>query len=269
VHGDTVYAVAAQRNAAEMTLLAIRLDDGQLLWQVPLGTATTRQNVRGMMTAPMPVLRLGGGTLFVHTSNGCVLAVNTAARRVEWAFTFEIPAAPSREVFYAYEPREKPALPASLLVVGSMLYVKDHNHDQLHALDLTGPSLKWKRPIDAGAAVVHADERAIYTLGEELCRIDLATRDMTWSTKTPIDTGETKPAVVHGSGGGGGGDAPRVQLLGGRGVYDIDLRDGARTILRGYDREATGGAVWRVGDRLICVSNRAVTAYPLVAGNGR
>jgi hypothetical protein len=132
---------------------------------------------------------------------------------------------------------------------------------------LAGPSLKWRRPIDAGAAVVHADATCVYTIGEELCCIDLASRDMRWSIKTPVDSGDTRPLVVaRRDANGGGGE--HVHLFGSRGVYDIDLRDGARSIFRGYDRDGIGGAVWRAGDRLVCVSNRAVTAYPLGASRG-
>ena len=50
----------------------------------------------------------------------------------------------------------------------------------------------------------------------------------------------------------------------GRGVYEIDRQTGdTLRIFRGADKECLGGALWRTGDRLVTVSNRAVTAYPI------
>jgi len=54
-----------------------------------------------------------------------------------------------------------------------------------------------------------------------------------------------------------------------RGVFQIDPAKRDISIFRGYDHDAFGGVVLRVGDKLITVSNQAVTAYPLDGGGWR
>jgi hypothetical protein len=60
-----------------------------------------------------------------------------------------------------------------------------------------------------------------------------------------------------------GGD--RLYVFSGRGVFQLDTASGdpAGKPFRGADLESMGGALYRCNDRLVAVSNLAVTAYPL------
>src|SRR5206468_3197493 len=79
--------------STEITLLAISLKDGSVLWKMELGSAGAGVNYRGILFPTKPVLALRDQTLYVLIGNGALLAVNLAARRLDWAFTYDAPAA--------------------------------------------------------------------------------------------------------------------------------------------------------------------------------
>ncbi len=258
IDGETIYATARSNSSMELSLLSIGLGDGKLLWNIPLGAMSAGQDFRGMPRVSRPALLRSRSMLFVLTSNGALLAVSPTARRVEWAFVYDTPAPQNQQYYYYQRAREAPQFPAGIQLVGNTLYIKDKNNDTAYAIDLNGsagggPALRWRRPVDSNATIVAADESSLLMLSEEIDAIDPGTREMRWSAKTPIDTGDAQALVAGG----------HVYLYGSRGVYDIDGRSGERAIFRGYDHDGVGGVVLRVGDRLVCVSNRAVTAYPL------
>jgi hypothetical protein len=111
----------------------------------------------------------------------------------------------------------------------------------------------------------------LYILGEELCAIDLASkapepvrpgafdvgpREMRWSAPTALGPRQFQP-LVEGS---------RAYVFGRKGLVGVDLRSGATETFSGSEKG--GGAVLRLGDRVICVSNRGVTAYAIPRPEG-
>jgi len=81
---------------------------------------------------------------------------------------------------------------------------------------------------------------------------------MQWSPTIPVLSDAMRPLAA-------GGD---YFVFTSRGIYSIDPAKRDIRIFRGYDKEATGGVLLRVGDRLIAVSNVAITAYPIGNGGG-
>ena len=255
--GDTIYIVASRTNQQELHLLAMSADKGKLLWSVPLGTPQVSVDYRGMSQGPSPLLLQHGGVIYVVTNNGAVLAVDTAGRRVDWAFTCEPPPVMSGYVmFIPSNVRRMPVKTSGAAFIrDSVLYFKESGGYTLYALDLAGPSLKWKRAVDPSDTIAGLGPGSLYTVGESVSAIDLATRAMRWSTSLPTETGMLRPIL--------GGD--RLYVFSGRGVMQIDTANGdpAGRPFRGADLESLGGALYRTGDRLVSVSNLAVTAYPL------
>jgi hypothetical protein len=158
--------------------------------------------------------------------------------------------------------------PGAAVVRDSVLYFKESGGYAVYALDLAGPSLKWKRAADPsdmivgirGAAAVEGGEPGsrganLYLVGAGASAIDLSTRAMRWSTRLPVETGMLTPIM----------DGNRLYVLSGRGIFRIDTATGdpAGPPFRGADMESLGGGLLRCGDRLVAVSNLAVTAYPL------
>jgi outer membrane protein assembly factor BamB len=253
----TAYATAHPRAGQELSLLAIALDGGKLEGSLLLGTPQSGMNYRGEQQMPIPTLLHHGGILYVLTNNGALLAVSRAGRRIEWALSTEgPPVSGGEQIFWGYPMPEKLDLPGELLVRGGTLYAKEAGGSVLNAIDLTGPSpaLAWKRPLDAADTIAGMDDRFVYVLGRGLSAIELPSKSMKWSTVIPAATGSLRPIVANGA----------AYVLGMRGVYQVDTRTGDVTrIFRGSDRDAVGGALLVAGDKLITVSNTAITAYPL------
>ena len=257
VAGDVIYAAARKRQGTALTLLAIGPAKGDLLWQLELGTAQAGQDYQGEPAVPNPVLvPHGTGAVYVLTNNGALLAVDTGARRVAWAFTYAPPPASGRQMFWGGDDQEEPTphMAAAAFARGSTLYLKEQAGDAVYAVDLTGPSKLWRRPVDRANSVrPDGDGGRLLSIGQDLGAIDAASRAMTWSASLPALAGRITPLVGDG----------RLLAFAPRGIYEIDLADGDTVrILRGADRESTGGDVHRAPGRLICVSNLAITAYP-------
>jgi len=198
------------------------------------------------------------------TNNGAVVAVDTAGRRVEWAFSCEPPPIFGNNGMW-FSPsvvrRQPVKTPGAAFIRDSVLYFKESGGYNVYALDLSGPSLKWKRPVDSSDMLAEVGGGAgrgagsAILIGESVSAIDLSTRAMRWSTSLPIETGMLRPLI--------GGD--RLYVFSSRGVFEVDTTTGdpAGQPFRGADLESLGGALWRCGDRLVAVSNLTVTAYPL------
>ena len=262
--GDTIYVAATRVNQQELYLLALTAEKGKLLWSVSLGTPQASVNYRGISRLPSPLLVQYGGALYVVTNNGAVVAVDPTARLVKWAFTCEPPPVTGGEYFDPSMVRLKAVkTPGTAFVHDSVLYFKEAGAYAMYALDLGGPSLKWRRtaePADMLAGIRGgraAGAASALLLGESASAIDLSSRAMRWSTGLPVETGMLRPLLA--------GD--RLYVFSSRGVFELDAATGdpARPPFRGADLESLGGALWRCGDRLVSVSNLAVTAYPLSA----
>ena len=257
VVGDIIYVPGQRGGQQEIQLLAMALADGKLLWSVTLGTPQSGMDYRGNSQAPAPTLAYNAGTVYVLTNNGALVAVDTASRRVEWALAYDPPPVLTGYPMFgpAYMQRQSVKTPGAVLVRGSTLYLKEADGYALYAVDLAGPAVKWKRPLDTHATVADIDDKCVYTMGEELSAIDLNTRQMKWSTKLPIATGSLR--LVRGG--------SSFFVFSTRGVFEVDAATGdpSPKVFRVADKDSLGGRLWRAPDRLITVSNLAVTAYPL------
>ena len=93
-------------------------------------------------------------------------------------------------------------------------------------------------------------------MGADVGAIDPQSRRLKWSTRLPMQADVVQP--VFGKG--------HMVFFSSRGLYQVSTETGdVMKILRGADAGATGGtlAITAGGDKLITISNRAVTAYQL------
>jgi hypothetical protein len=142
--------------------------------------------------------------------------------------------------------------PGAMKIIGSTMLLKESDNPTMYAVDLTGPSLLWRRPMDASAAIVHADQQGVLLLGEDLSYMDWGSRQLQWSAHLPGLGSAVRPVLSPG----------HIDLFLPRGIFDMDTSDGdTLRIFRGYEHDSSGGTLWRAGDRLIAVSNRSITAY--------
>jgi outer membrane protein assembly factor BamB len=254
---DTVYAVATPvYMGSEMSLVAVSLSNGNLKWKMPLGSLGSGMNYRGTTAMSKPVMLRAADRIYVLTGCGALVAVDLPGKRVEWVFTFETQPLQAARISGIYRKSEAQEFSSSLRLEGGVLYVKEKGGNVLYAVDTAGPGVRWQRRVDRDTTIAGVDASSLYLLGEELCAIDLSTREMRWSARTPLGPRQFTPWV----------EGSRAYVFGASGVYGVDLRAGASQTFMGYDKG--GGAVFRLNDRVICVSNRSVTAYPVPKAEG-
>jgi outer membrane protein assembly factor BamB len=255
VEGDSIYVCAHPAQSQDVTLLSIGLKDGDLRWEVLLGTPALGTDFRGMAIGASPVMLRHDALIYILTNNGVLLAINPAAHRIEWAFSYPTQVT-GQQQFFGNQESPPPTPPGAMFVLGSTLLFKETGGDEMYAIDLSGPVLKWKRPIEPSVTLVAADEKSLYLVGAEADCIDADSHALRWSDKLSVGTRDVIPLV--------GGS--HLYVFGERGIHDIQTADGtAGPIFRGYDRDGAGGTLWQTGDRVITVSSSAITAYPLGA----
>lgn len=257
VSGKTLYVVAHRAGGQEMTLFAVSLDTGKSEWAVPLGTPQAGSNYRGQLMAPAPALVEYGGSVYVLTNNGALLAVNVAARRLDWAFTYDMPGIIDAETMmnFGYNMPPSRDAPGAAVVRDGVLYLKETGGAEMYAIDLAGPSLRWRRPLSPRETIGRIRNEFVFLAGEDVSALDLrGDRTLKWSAQLPAETEKLRPVITDDS----------LYVFLGRGVYQISLTNGDTTrIFRGYDRDSIGGMILELPDRFVTVSNLAVTAYPV------
>lgn len=253
----SVYAVTASGDT--LNLIALNMRNGQPEWQVALGKCRSGNNYRGGLNYPAPKLMMINGTMFVATDNGALLAVNLTQRRIEWALQHDTrPGVGGERVFWndgsttrAFE------TPGTLLLADGTLFLKDKAARLLYAVDPLTPAVVWKRPVSSDEMVFAIADRTAYLLGHDLSALDIRSQKLLWSTRIPSETDDLRPLLANG----------HIYVLTARGIYDVDARNGdILRIFRGANRDAAGGKLFLSGDKLVCVSDTAVTAYSIQRG---
>lgn len=255
--GQTMYMAGHQQNSQEIRLAAIETKTGKLEWEMILGTPQTSPNYRGEARFPQPSLMYHEGMLYALTNNGAMLAINLPARKLEWAFTYEMPPQMNMNMWWGWRPPQEKAKDSTGMAAirAGVMYVKEAGGSVIHAIDLGGPSLKWKRPLGANDMIAQLDDKFMYIIGEDVSAMELTSRELKWSARLPQQC-TFRPLMS--------GKHLFVALA--RGIYEMDLSSGDTVkIFRGADRDAAGGVLYQTNDKLIYVSNLAVTAYPMKA----
>jgi len=257
-------------NDQTMSLVALNLQTGKSEWTVQLGKPQGQQNnYGGGMLYGLPAITASNGTVYVATNNGAMLAVNASEHRVAWAFKNDTKPVATERMYWNPTPRVFET-PATLREEGGVVYLKDSSAPTLYAIDAESPALKWRRRIAPEEMVIGIRGQVAYLLGQDLSALDLNSRQLLWSTRIPVGTGLLRPLVEEG----------HIYVASQRGIYDVDSGNGdVLHIFRGSDREATGGRLYVVhvggadgatgNDELICVTDSAVTAYPLERKSGQ
>jgi hypothetical protein len=259
VVGDMGYTLGTTGDDT-MSLYAFKVDTAKQEWKLALGKPQGNMNNRGMREMATPAMLESGGMLFIATNNGALIAVNTAQHRVEWAFRHDTKYIDVTRGWWGYV-MPTFEMPPTLMMHEGALYVKDSGGRMIYALDPSGPSVKWKRVAEPEEMMLSIEGHTAYLLGHYLSSVDMKTGVLNWSPKLPVLRSNIEPLETLG----------HVYVSTDRGIVDIDkhrqLGDPPK-IFRGADHEGSGGRLMMTGDKLICVTDRAVTAYVVKAEGG-
>jgi outer membrane protein assembly factor BamB len=250
--GDRVYVSALQAGKnRDLHVLAIQASDGKLLWSTHCGTYQADESQLYNQRASKPALVLQGERLYIDTHIGSLLLIDTKSGATLWGFNYD--ADPPSTDYWWGEPR--PLLTAGPPIISDdMLFVKGMRSSRLCAVQLSGPSVAFKRAVGTPAILIGGDEDRLYLGGDEIIAIDRKTQKLLWATKVPIATDYTRPIMTAG----------RLYQFTPRGIFEIDKLTGdVIKRHRGSDLDSLGGTLRIEGSTLVSVSNLAVTAYAL------
>ena len=263
VSGDTLFAIASKQNQAKFEIVALDVENGKMRWSSELGTPTSGQSFRGTQQLPSPQLVVDGSNIFVLTNNGATLCVDADTHGVKWAVKTDAPPVMDREnmmMFSDDSPQTKVEPNGTILSHDGLLYLKEKSARMLYAVDPSGPTMLWKRPLgkDTGVAAFEGDR--LLTVGTDAGAIGAGDHALKWSTPLRVQTGGLVPVVA----------GKQMLVSSARGIYRISTDTGdVLKVHRGADKDTAGGALFLAGDKLINVTNRTVTAYPLADSEGK
>lgn len=210
---------------------------------------------------PLPVI-LGwsdNGHLLVAVDEGALLAVDIDEKRIAWAYRFEAPATGPNQ----YQSNQVTAASTlhprtSAVRVGNTVYLKDSRRSLLVSYNIAKRKPDWVRQIQSASQVVAIDETSVFVLGEELLALDRETGGLVWAARLPMQNSGLSAEIL--------GEA--IVVFTGRGLYELNRHDGSVIrIHREVDSESNGGKVLRFGDKLITVSERAISAWQLASAD--
>ena len=269
LHEGKLYIIAKsianqqQQDLPKQFVLAIRPDDGKLLWKAEVGTFRQGAPMYSYYfvkdTNPQPRLVLRAGSLYVDTHAGVLARLDADTGTLDWGYGYKTDAVEAQDGmrFYYMPPAEPTTISAAPLGLGGALLVKGAKSDRIEAIDPDRMKVLWDRPISKSARVIGTDGRVVFFGGPEISAMDLKTRDLLWATKVPGGTLESR-VLVRPEG---------IWQLTPRGIFEVDPKSGAiRRIFRGDDLGVAAGDLYLTDSWLLAVSNRTITAYPRRGG---
>lgn len=257
VLGDRVITTGIKSDQpTELYAVALKAEDGKLLWSTHLGTYQADPSQLWYQRGSHPYVVAHNSRVYVETSAGAIVELDPATGAVNWALPYEseVASTPSAWGWWGYSPEQKLVTSAAPLLVGGRLYFKGMRSQRLYVLDLGGPRILWKRPVNQSSMLVGIDEQRVYLGGEDLAAIDLGTQRLVWAARLPRGTSWVRPVLT----------ATRLYQFTSRGVFELDKLTGDKVrLFRGGDLDSLGGTVCVQEGLLLTVSNVAVTAYRL------
>lgn len=250
-----------QQAPAHQYVLAVRAQDGKMLWKTEIGMFRQMQQYfyYGMSdTSPQPRLFQQAGAIYIDTHSGILARLDAESGDLDWGYGYQTEPAQSSGRFFFWgmvQPKENSASSAPLRT-GEAMVVKGVKSEKIYALDSDRMKVLWDRPISKSARLLGVDGRAVFLGGPEICALDLRTRTLLWATRVPGGSSEGRVLVRPGG----------IWQLTPRGIFEIDPQSGqVRRIFRGDDTGSAGGDLYLTGRLLLAVTNRTISAYPITA----
>ena len=255
--GDRIMICGLKNDrGAELHLVAINAADGKFLWSTQLGTHQTDPTQNYYRRNAQPALLTYNNKVYVDTHAGALIQVDVKTGTVDWGFPYdsEVDQGNNFWGWWGYNQPQKLQTQGSPILIDGRLYFKGMKSQRLYAIDLAGPTVQWKRPVNQSAMLIGVDRDRLILGGEDLTAIDLKTQKLLWATRMPTGTGWANPVMSE----------HRVYQFTSRGIFEIDKQTGDQVrLFRGADLDSLGGSILLQPNMLLTVSNLAITAYRL------
>jgi len=256
VEGDHIYVVSHAQNNKLLTLNSLALKSGRKEWSIPLGTAVSGNSSNGMEKMPVPILQKQGDNLLILTNNGALFEIAIPTKTINWVFRYPYKVSQGNENYYYAAIDEETELhtDGQLIRDQNLVYFKEAGADEVYALDLAAKRVVWKRPVKESAQLVGLDQKNVYLMSREMEALDRETHELNWAVSLPVAAGGLSALI-----------APKgAWVFTSRGIFEVSKTNGdIINIFRGSDLTSLGGAIDLHNGLVICVSNQAVTAYPI------
>ncbi|WP_165250352.1 PQQ-binding-like beta-propeller repeat protein [Paludisphaera soli] len=241
----------------EQWVLAMRPEAGRPIWktQVAVSRQSQQRYYYSGRREQTPQVRLmwNSGALYVDTHVGLLARLDADTGTLDWGYGYETAPLQTERYFYGNMPQDPQPAGEPPRERGDALVFKGAQSSRIYAIDPNRMTVAWRRPFGKAARVVGCDDRSIYLGGEELSALDAKTRTLSWATRLP--GGSLEATVLIRPDG--------IWQATPRGVFELDPADGrVRRIFRGEDLGSEAADLVAAGDRLLTISNRAITAYP-------
>lgn len=257
--GGTLYAAAYPKQKAELHLFAFDAETGAEKWMVPLGTPQgVNSNYYGMR-APSPTMTPYGQDLLVLTNSGSLMMVDVERQTLRWAYSYNVSPQQVYDPWSGYNYTGGSETDGAAVVRDGVLYFKDRLGTSLTSLDLSSRKVLWDSRKDEDLTIVGLDDEWVYMMeGNDI-------------SPYHRKTGKVGDANNQLSEAGAFGLAWRgpvrtresLYIFTPRGIYEFEKKSGdLNLVIRGSDIGSRGGLLWKVGDRLISISDLRITAYP-------
>jgi outer membrane protein assembly factor BamB len=239
-------------------VLAVRPEDGRTLWKAEVAVSRQAENQGYYYNRPVSKaqvrLLLRAGALYVDTHAGILARLDADSGALDWGYGYETaPLESQSRFFYGGQMLEPQAAGEPPVDRGEALIFKGAESNRVYAIDPDRMAVSWRRPIGKAVRIAAVDGPTIYLGGEELAALDAETRELRWAVRLP--GGSYRGTVVARPDG--------VWQATPRGLFELDPKDGTvRRIFRGDDLGVDSADLLPTPDRLLIVTNRAITAYP-------
>ena len=216
-------------------VLAIKPNDGKVLWKTEVGTFRQGQQYFYYYmqdTSPQPRLVYRAGAVYLDTHVGVLARLDAETGAFDWGYGYKTAPFQSGYRFFYYDMAKQPeAIGGPPLQAGEAFLIKGMQSERLYAVEPNKMKVLWERPITKSSRLLGVDENAVYLGGDELSAVDLKTRKLLWATRVPNGSLDGK-VLVRPDG---------LWQLTSRGIYELDPRSGdVRRIFRGSDLGSSG-----------------------------
>ena len=255
VDGEHVYVVSHAQNNKLITLNSLSLKTGKKQWSIPLGTVVAGNSRNGMQVMPVPLLQKQGDDLLILTNNGALFEVSTSLKAINWVFRYPYKSNKTNTNYYYYAIKEETELHSKGQMIRdqNLIYFKEAGSSEVYALDYSAKKVIWKRPVKVSAQLVGIDQKNVYLMSKELEALDRKSHQLNWAVSLPVAAGGLSALI----------DPKDAWVFTSRGVFQVSKTNGdIIKIYRNSDFSSLGGAIDLHNGLMICISNRAVTAYP-------